>query len=377
MRPEDVLRALKEFREMEPSYVRGEVLGSMTTEPPWFAVEAFKIFINTNLNDTELFSGTYSLERDCVRELSRLFGGVGFGFLTYGGTESNITALYILRELRGGSVVVAPKTAHSSIRKACRILRLKLIEVGVGEDFNPLLKDMCELVRRYGDEVTAVVMTAGTTDVGNVDPVDEFCDVCKDAEVPIHVDAAYGGLVAPFLRKHGYRIPQFDFSLRNVYTITVDLHKLIAPIPCSALLLRSRELEELATFESPYMPLGKQRTLLGTRTGGIAASAWAVLKVLGFEGIEKLALELMERTRYLVEKLRELNLSVVKEPVLPLVAFEVPRRERVIEELWRRRLFVYPSAIPNVVRVVVGSHITYEHINRFVGALSQVISSVK
>ena len=377
MKPEDVLRVLKEFRDMEPSYVKGEVLGSMTTEPPWFAVEAFKMFINTNLNDTVLFRGTYSLERECIREISKLFSGSGYGFLTYGGTESNITALYVLRELRGGSVVVAPKTVHSSIRKACKILKLRLIEVEVGRDFNPLLKDMCGLIKRYGDEVVAVVMTAGTTDVGNIDPIAEFCEVCGDAEVPIHVDAAYGGLIAPFLRKHGYRIPKFDFSLRNVYSITVDLHKLITPIPASALLLRSRELEEIATFEAPYMPLGRQRTLLGTRTGGIAASAWAVLKVLGFEGIEKLALDLMERAKYLVKKLHELNLSVIKEPVLPLVAFEVPKRERVIEELWRRRLFVYPSAIPNVVRVVVGPHITYEHIDRFVSVLAQVINSVK
>jgi len=171
--------------------------------------------------------------------------------------------------------------------------------VEVGRDFNPLLEDICELARKYGDEVVAVVMTAGTTDVGSIDPVDEFCEICRDTEVPIHVDAAYGGLIAPFLRKHGYRIPRFDFSLRSVYSITVDLHKLITPVPGSALLQRSRELQELATFESPYMPLGRQRTLLGTRTGGIAASTWAVLKVLGYEGIEKLALNLMERTKYL------------------------------------------------------------------------------
>jgi len=171
--------------------------------------------------------------------------------------------------------------------------------VEVGRDFNPLLEDICELVREYGVEAVAVAMTAGTTDEGNIDPVDEFCEVCRDTEVPIHVDAAYGGLIAPFLRKHGYRIPRFDFSLRSVYSITIDLHKLITPVPGSALLQRSRELQELATFESPYMPLGRQRTLLCTRTGGIVTSTWGVLKVLGYEGIEKLALNLMERTKYL------------------------------------------------------------------------------
>lgn len=377
MKPEDALRELKKLREKEPSYLRGEVLGSMTTEPLWFAVEAFKMFINTNLNDIELFRGTYSLERDCIKEISKLFSGSGYGFLTYGGTESNITALYILRELRRGSVVVAPETAHSSIRKACRILKLRLIEVEVGRDFNPPVDAMCDTVRRYEDEVVAVVMTAGTTDVGNVDPVDEFCEMCGDSGVPVHVDAAYGGFLAPFLRRHGCRIPKFDFSLKNVYSITVDLHKLVTPIPGGALLLRSRELEELATFESPYMPLGRQRTLLGTRTGGIAASAWAVLKVLGFEGLEELALDLLKRARYLAGRLRDIGLRVVKEPVLPIVAFEVSKREVVIRELWKKRLFVYPSAIPDVVRVVVGPHITYRHIDKFIDELAKVVNSIR
>mgnify|MGYP005645830997 CR=1 FL=1 len=45
--------------------------------------------------------------------------------------------------------------------------------------------------------------------------------------------------------------------------------------------------------------------------------------------------------------------------------------------MWRKRLFVYPLAIPNVIRVVVVPHITYEHIDRFVSILPQVVDSVR
>ena len=59
------------------------------------------------------------------------------------------------------------------------------------------------------------------------------------------------------------------------------------------------------------------------------------------------------------------------------VSFEVPEGDRIIKELWRKRLFVYPSAIPNIIRFVVGPHITYEHIDEFVSILAQVVDSVK
>lgn len=371
--PKEVLKWLKEIRRSDPSYVDGEVLGSMTTEPTWYSVEAFRIFINTNLNDPVLFRETYRLERDVVSRVSKLFHGGGFGVVTYGGTESNITALYILRELRRGDIVVAPQSAHISIKKACRLLGLTLVTTRLKEDYTPDLNDLCRIIRLYRDRIVAVVMTAGTTDLGIVEPVEELARLCGDTGVPIHVDAAYGGLLAVFLQKRRKNIPVFDFRVENVYTITVDTHKIISPIPGSILLVRSKDLEELASFEAPYMPSGKQRTLLGTRTGGVVAAIWSILEVEGTRGLEKLALELMERAEYLVEKLMEHGFSVVVKPMLPLVAIRVPDRDRVVEELWKRRLYVYPSTIPGAIRVVVGRHLTKKHIDRFVETLAVII----
>ncbi len=235
---------------------------------------------------------------------------------------------------------------------------------------------MCRVIRWYKDRIVAVVFTAGTTDLGIVEPVDKLVEMCGDTGVPIHVDAAYGGLLAIFLQKHRSGIPLFDFRLENVYTITVDTHKIVSPIPGSLLLVKNKELEELASFEAPYMPERKQRTLLGTRTGGVVAAIWSILEVEGFEGLEKLALDLMERAEYLVDKLGEHGFKVIRKPMLPLVAIKVPNRDRVVEELWRHRLYVYPSTIPDVIRVVIGRHITREHIDKLVKTLVKTIIGV-
>lgn len=368
-----MIESLRRLRSEDPSYSEGEVLGSMTVDPPEYLLEAFKIFANTNLNDPEMFRVTHSLEVESVRWLSKLFYGYGHGFLTYGGTESNITALYILRELTGGEIVIAPKSAHFSIRKACKILRLHLVEVGLGSDYYPDLSTMCELIKRYRDRLVAVVLTAGTTELGIVEPVDELVETCSDVDYVVHVDAAYGGLLAQVLRDGDVRYPVFDFRVDKVYTLSVDLHKLVAPAPCGAILLRSGELEELATFDAPYMPSGKQRTLLGTRSGGVAAVAWAVTQVLGVEGLKELARELRARALYLSRRLREIGVDVIREPELPIVTFKVPNRDRIIKALWSRKFYIYPTSIPGALRVVVGPHVTYEVADRLVNSLRELL----
>lgn len=369
----EIIETLRRLREGEPSYVRGEVLGSMTVDAPNYLVEAFKIFINTNLNDPKLFKITYELERACIKWLSEIMHGGGYGLLTYGGSESNLTALYVLRELTGGDVVLAPKSVHISIRKSCKVLKMNLIEVGVDEDFLPRLDDLCRLIRKYEGRLACVVMTAGTTDLGVVEPVELLVKMCGDVKYAIHVDAAYGGLIAPFIAESDPEIPVFDFRLEKVHTIAVDFHKLITPAPCGALLLRSRELEDLITFEAPYMPSGRNRGLLGTRSGGIAATAWAAINSLGTEGFKQLALDLVSRAKYLSSRLVELGIKVLKEPKLPIVTFNVDNSDKVMKRLWASKMYVYPTSIPNSLRVVVGPHITYEVIDAFVRVLSNIV----
>ncbi|MCS7108943.1 MAG: tyrosine decarboxylase MfnA [Sulfolobales archaeon] len=373
LNPGDVIETLKRLRSEDPSYSSGEVLGSMTIEAPQYLVEAFNIFMNTNLNDPKLFKVTHQLEVECINWLSKLMHGGGYGLLTYGGSESNLTALYALREYTGGDVVISPKTAHISIRKSCKVLGLNLIEVDVDDRYIPKVNELCELIRKYEGRLASVVMTAGTTDLGVVEPVDRLVSECDDVKYAIHVDAAYGGLIAPFIAELDSDIPVFDFRLSNVYSITVDFHKLVVPVPCSALLFRNRELEELITFDAPYMPSGKNRSLLGTRSGGIAAAAWGAIKVLDTDGFRYLARDLVARAKYLSSKLVDIGVKVLNEPKLPIVTFEVDDRDEVMRYLWNLKLYVYPTSIRNALRIVVGPHITYEIIEKFVNTLRNLL----
>ena len=368
----EILEYLKRLRDMEPSFSKGEIFSTMITKPHPIVVEAFKIFIDTNLNDPILFKQIHKLEGEVIEFFSKYFNSkTPSGFITTGGSESNITALYILRETTDKRKVIVPISAHVSIFKACKILGLKPVTVDLDENYMPRI-DEIERNLKQNQDIAAIVLTVGTTDLGLIEPVDEVSKICGEHNVPIHVDAAFGGIIAQTLIKLGYKLPRFDFTVESVATMTIDPHKLFAPIPGGIILFKNQELRKPLTFTAPYMPLGKQTTLLGTRTGGSAAAIWTAIKLLGEKGLRKLVLRLMELTSYLAKRLEEEGLTLIVKPQLPIIAVKVKNRERVLEELWKRKIYVSPSTIPEIIRIVIEPHITKQHIDKLIENLVKV-----
>ena len=115
----------------------------------------------------------------------------------------------------------------------------------------------------------------------------------------MHVDAAFGGLVIPFLPNPK---PTFDFSLEGVKSITVDPHKMgMAAIPAGGILFKNAKTLDFIKTETPYLTDKVQYTFVGTRTGAAAASAWAVFKALGMEGFQKIVGTCMKNTKMLAD----------------------------------------------------------------------------
>ncbi|RLG86858.1 MAG: tyrosine decarboxylase MfnA [Thermoprotei archaeon] len=378
--PLSVIRSLVERRTKDPNYIKGEVLGSMITQPSEIAIEAYKIFIDTNLNDPLLFPETAKLEYEVIRMVSTLLKNPKpLGLITYGGSESNITAMYTLREMRRGSVIIAPMSIHFSIHKAAKILGLRVIEVGLDEGYRADISEIETQVRRYRDNVVAIALTAGTTELGVVDPIAEVGKIAEDFGIPIHVDAAYGGFIIPFLKMAGYKLPDFDFSIQGVETITLDPHKCgLAPIPSSLLLFRSEAIFSKIYFTASYMPTGRQKGLLGTRCGGVAAATWAILRATGIEGYIELSKKMLKNAKLLAKLASESGFELVIEPILPIVCIKLPKPKRkIFQYLWSRKLYAYPSSMFNAIRVVVMPHIREAHIHKFIDELKKAVEKVK
>ena len=292
-----VLDELKQALEEDQNYDDGRILCSMCTKPNALAKKAHEMFLNANLGDPGLFPGSVKLEKEAIGMLSELLNGVGAaGFLVSGGTEANLLALLAARNMAGVETpeVVLPESVHFSFEKICRLLKIKPVYASLDDNF----RVDCEAVKKLvGKNTVAIVGSAGSSELGVVDPIRRLSEIAGRHGVWLHVDSAFGGLVIPFLNDSKL---DFDFRLEHVQSITVDPHKMgMAPVPAGGILFRNIRALNCIKTETPYLTNGSQYTFVGTRTGASAAATWAVFKSLGKEGFQKNVDACMQNTNRL------------------------------------------------------------------------------
>jgi tyrosine decarboxylase/aspartate 1-decarboxylase len=305
------------------------ILSSMCTVPHPVAVRAHDLFMIANLGDPGLFPGASRLEQLLIERIGTLLHLPGAcGYATSGGTESNIQALRIARARKTGGKpnVVVPASAHFSFKKACDLLSLEMKPVPLDREYRMNATLAAETIDR---NTCCLVGVAGTTEYGMVDPIGELSRIAHDYDVHFHVDAAFGGLVLPFLPRE---IP-FDFGLPGVTSIAVDPHKMgMSTIPCGCLLVRDPDMMCALSIDTPYLTVKQEFTLSGTRPGGPVAGAFAVLEYLGCDGMRAMVAGCMENTRRLLEGLSTFGIEKAVTPdvnVATFAPFPVPERWHV------------------------------------------------
>ncbi len=362
------MEELKKFREMDIPYSR--VLSSMCTVPHPYAVKAHIMFLETNLGDPGIFKGTKMLEREVISMLGRILHNENAaGYICSGGTEANIQAIRAARNLhrKRNPNIVVPKSAHFSFDKIGDILCLEVRKAGLDKDYRVNLAEVESLI---DDNTVAIVGIAGTTELGQIDPIVELSKIAVERGVELHVDAAFGGLVIPFM-DDPY---PFDFQNEGVSSITVDPHKMgMATIPAGGLLFKDERYLKALEVETPYLTSKAQYTLTGTRPGTGVASTYAVLKYLGFNGLREIVKQCLRNTKVLVEEMVNLGFEPVIEPVMNVVAFKTDKAEKIKSELYKRNWVISTIREPRAIRFVVMPHVTEEVIKDFISELREVL----
>lgn len=295
------------------------ILSSMCTVPHSVAVRAHCMFMETNLGDPGLFPGTMSLEKLLIARFGDLFHCPDAGgYATSGGTESNIQALRLAKALRHDirkPNVIVPASAHFSFRKACDILCLEMRKAPLTHDYRMDAGAAGELVDK---NTVALVGVAGTTEYGMVDPIRDLAKIARQHDLFFHVDAAFGGMVIPFLQKP---IP-FDFSVKGVTSIAVDPHKMgMSTIPCGCLLTREPDVLNSLNIDTPYLTVKQEYTLAGTRPGAPVAGALAVMDYLGFTGMKAVVAGCMKNTQRLIAGMETFGIPRAATPDVNVATF--------------------------------------------------------
>jgi tyrosine decarboxylase/aspartate 1-decarboxylase len=266
--------------------------------------------------------------------------------------------------------VVLPESAHFSFTKICNLLRLNPVHASLDSAYRV---DPSSVEKHITKNTVAVVGTAGTAELGAVDPIDKLSAIALKHGVYLHVDAAFGGLIIPFLRDIGYAATDFDFRLEGVKSITVDPHKMgMTTIPAGGILFRNGTSLDYIKTETPYLTEERQYTFVGTRPGASAAATWAVFEHLGREGFRTTIRRCMRLTKFLSSRLEALGFKLVSQPTLNIVAFRGSNSKLLSEKLRQRGWFV--SYIPRLdcIRIVVMPHLRKRHLTAFLKDLSEI-----
>jgi sphinganine-1-phosphate aldolase len=323
------------------------------------AKDAARMFFSENALGPTAFPSLKKFETDVVSwTLGLLNGGDGAtGNITSGGTESIFMALKTAREWGratkpglGTPEVIAPYSAHPAFNKGAHFLDMKVTRVPLRDDFRA---DVDAMKAAIGPDTVMLVGSAPQFPHGVFDPIEELALVARERDLWLHVDACVGGFMAPFMRRLGLPIPEFDFSVAGVTSISADLHKYgFTAKGASAVLFHDEALRAHQVFEFDEWSRGHYAspTFAGTRPGGPIAAAWAVLRYLGEEGYVDVARQIIEGRDALIAGIRAIDgLDLVCEPELTIVGYlstDGMDIQAVAEAMREREWFVALAAEP-------------------------------
>ncbi len=244
-------------------------LAHMDPPTPWvaWAGAQWAAALNQNLLHLDTAPVARELEVRVVNWLAPFFG-MGGGHLVPGSTVANLTALWAARELRGVSEVVASEAAHLSVPKAASLLGLGFRAVAVDRRQRLREDDLGDLSR------AALVLTAGTTVTGAVDPLAARGDAAWR-----HVDAAWAGPLRLSERHAGLLN-----GIESADSVAVSAHKWLFQPKESALVLfaDAERAHEAISFGGSYLA-APNVGLLGSH-GAAALPLAATLLAWGREG---------------------------------------------------------------------------------------------
>lgn len=377
----DVSLLLKSFSNQDTNFKK--VVSSMCTVPHPVAVSAHMKFICSNLGDPGLFAGSSRIEAHVVSKMAEILNHKNPqrapGHMTSGGTESNIEAVFnmirsknVKNSLSAPNIIV-PKTAHFSFKKASALLNVSLKTAEVDENFCVDPNSVNSLI---DSDTVGLIGIAGSTEFGSIDPISSLSEIARKHKLPLHVDAAFGGFVLPFLSSP---FPPFDFLLRGVSSVSVDAHKMgLSTIPSGIIIYRDKSYCSQLSVPTPYLTKPYQSTITGTRPGASAAATFAVLNFLGRSGYTKNVCSCMDLTRYFIKKVQTIGLSPVVLPQMNIVAVQMSSHEevsRVRFEMERQYGWhISATRLVPALRFVIMPHVSKEDIDILIHDLKNVLA---
>ncbi|WJX52835.1 Glutamate decarboxylase 4 [Trifolium repens] len=325
--------------------------------------------INKNYVDMDEYPATTDLHNRCVNMIARLFNveigenesAIGAG--TVGSSEAIMLAGLAFKKKwqnkrkAEGKPYDKPNMVTGANVQVCwekfaRYFEVELREVNVREDY--YVMDPAKAVEMVDENTICVAAILGSTYNGEFEDVKRLNDLLLEKnkqtgwDTPIHVDAASGGFIAPFL----YPELEWDFRLPLVKSINVSGHKYgLVYAGIGWVIWRTKEdLPEDLIFHINYLGADQPTFTLNFSKGSsqIIAQYYQLIR-LGQEGYRRIMEDCRENAMVLKKHLEETGYFNIlsKDNGVPVVAFSLKDRSQYdefkISKMLRRHGWVVPA----------------------------------
>jgi len=282
-----------------------------------FLNQCYSYYSISNALHADIWPSVMKFESEIIAMTANLVnGGLSSvcGATSSGGTESIILAIKAHRDYYRSVYnitepeLIAGLSAHAAVDKACDMLGVKLVKVGL--DPKTMRINLQLLRKAIGPNTIMMYSSAPNYPQGVIDDIKGMSDLAVKYKIGLHVDCCLGGFVLPFAKKLGYNIPDFDFSLPGVSSMSLDTHKYgLALKGTSVVLYRHRELRHAQYFCYADWTGGMYTTptVSGSRSGGLVAQTWASLVSIGMEGFLKHTKQIMDTTKLVADGVRKID----------------------------------------------------------------------
>jgi len=356
---ETVFEKLESYRSNDLDWKAGRAFGYVFDagkEAMEVGKEAFTRFMSENALDPTVFPSLPRFENDIVSMAREHLRGDEncVGTFTSGGTESIILAVKSAREYRranrptpGQAEIILPVTAHAAFHKAAHYLDLKVVLAPV--DTTTYQADVAAMREAITENTILLVGSSPSYAHGVIDPIEEMGQLAQEKDLLFHVDGCIGAFLLPFFKRLGADIPDFDFQVPGVTSMSMDFHKYgFTPKGASVVMYRNNELRTHQYFAcshwTGYTIINP--TIQSTKSGGPLAAAWAVMNYLGDDGYMELAQKTHETATKLIEGIKKIDgLYIMGDPKMSLLAFRSDTIDifHIIDEMNERGWYVQPQ----------------------------------
>jgi glutamate/tyrosine decarboxylase-like PLP-dependent enzyme len=398
-------KALKVFEEvLAPACISTDHPGYLSFIPtaPTEAATLFDLVVSA----TSVYGGSWLEGSGAVfaenEVLSWLAKEVGLpkssgGVFVQGGSLGNLSALVTARhtaiqerkknkkKMPKRWSIIASKESHSSLKAAARVMDIDVITADVDPEGRLRGKAVLAAAKKAGKGLFAVVATAGTTNFGIVDRLDEVGKAAKELGVWYHIDGAYG--LAGILDENSKKL--FNGS-KYADSFIVDPHKwLFTPFDCCALVYRNPKLASAAhTQHGEYLDTltdggefnpSDYAYNLTRRARGLPL--WFSLATYGVAAYRKAVADNINVAHKIAEVIRKReDLQLVRKPELSIVVFEKKGWQLADYEAWSDRIlkqglgFVTPSSHlgkPNARFAIVNPRTDVKLLTQIIDSMDQ------